>query len=449
MTSKTGLDRRDFLKAAGVSAAATIIPGQGTAAIADANGKFDFDENVNRIGSDCVKWDRTISEYPGSDIKVAMGIADMDYRIAPAISAAIQERVNHDVWGYGSVSRSYKEAIVDWNKRHHDEEIHTDMILACAGVHEGIVSSLRAFAPDGGKVILLTPAYSTFYSDIKRGGCVPLECPLALEDGRYALDFETLERTFDDETRALIICNPNNPTGNCWTADEMTTLGELCTRRGVVVLSDEVHGDIIREDSHYTPYSTLDNEELVLNSVTLKSNSKAFNLAGHKVSYFFSRNSDYVKKIEATGHYGWLNSLGFVACRAAMREGDEWLAQVVDYINANMDFVDEYVRVNMPLVGFSKPQGTYLAWLDFGAFFERIDAQKLTADFNSQLDASAKPYSAEQFMQRYFVYNAGIHINDGFRYGPGSAGYMRMNIATSRNRVQIALDKLSEVTNNA
>jgi cystathionine beta-lyase len=410
---------------------------------ASSGGKYNFDEVVDRTGSNCIKWDRAIDTYGSEDIQVAMTIADMDFRVAPAITKALKKRIEHDVWGYGQQPPTYKQAIADWAKERHGEDIDTDLILHTAGVHEGIISTLRAFAPRGSKVILQTPAYSTFYLDIRKSGCVPSECPLKSANGRYEMDFESLERTIDEQTRALILCNPNNPTGNCWTADDLMTLGEICTRRDIVVLADEVHCDLTRSGVRYTPYGTLDNEEIVRNSVTLKSTSKPFNLAATKIGYLYSGNEDYIARIQATGHNDWLNILGFIACNAAYSKGGDWLDQAKVYIDGNMDFVDEYVRSRMPGVSFVKPEGTYLAWLDFSEFFARVGADDMTNAANKKLDASAKPLTPEEFMVKYFIENAGIYLNDGSRYGPGGAGYMRMNLATARQRVQLALDNIS------
>jgi cystathionine beta-lyase len=445
MDSFHKVDRRKFLTVAGFTAGAFGMQ-ESLAAIDDASsgGKYNFDEVVDRTGSNCIKWDRAIDTYGSENIQVAMTIADMDFRVAPAITKALKKRIEHDVWGYGQQPPTYKQAIADWAKERHGEDIDTDLILHTAGVHEGIISTLRAFAPRGSKVILQTPAYSTFYLDIRKSGCVPSECPLKSANGRYEMDFESLERTIDEQTRALILCNPNNPTGNCWTADDLMTLGEICTRRDIVVLADEVHCDLTRSGVRYTPYGTLDNEEIVRNSVTLKSTSKPFNLAATKIGYLYSGNEDYIARIQATGHNDWLNILGFIACNAAYSKGGDWLDQAKVYIDGNMDFVDEYVRSRMPGVSFVKPEGTYLAWLDFGDFFSRVGADDMTNAANKKLDASAKPLTPEEFMVKYFIENAGIYLNDGSRYGPGGAGHMRMNLATSRKRVELALSNITE-----
>ena len=361
------VDRRKFLTVAGFTAGAFGMQ-ESLATIDDASsgGKYDFDEVVDRTGSNCIKWDRAIEhlrqrQHPGRDDHRGHGLPCRRLRSPKAL----KKRIEHDVWGYGQQPPTYKQAIADWAKERHGEDIDTDLILHTAGVHEGIISSLRAFAPRGSKVILQTPAYSTFYLDIRKSGCVPSECPLKSANGRYEMDFETLERTIDDQTRALILCNPNNPTGNCWAAEDLMTLGEICTRRGIVVLADEVHCDLTRGGVRYTPYGTLDNEEIVRNSITLKSTSKPFNLAATKIGYLYSGNEDYIARIQATGHNDWLNILGFIACNAAYSEGGDWLDQAKVYIDGNMDFVDEYVRSRMPGVSFVKPEGTYLAWLDF------------------------------------------------------------------------------------
>ncbi|MED5534845.1 MAG: aminotransferase class I/II-fold pyridoxal phosphate-dependent enzyme [Pseudomonadota bacterium] len=428
MSDRPKIDRRVFLAHASLAAASVgMTPGSTSG---QASHDYNFDEIVDRAGSDCIKWDGAISEYGAENIKVAMGIADMDFRVAPAITEALMKRLNHDVFGYGIRPTGYEETISDWLRRRHGEEIGPELILSTAGVHEGLISSLRAFAPRGSKVVLQTPIYSSFWLDIRKAGGVPREVPLQSIDGRFEMDFDALDRAFDDETSTLVLCNPNNPTGNCWSKEDLTTLGELCMRRGVFIISDEVHCDITRRGIRYTPFSTLDNKSFVMNSVTLKSTSKAFNLAGAKIGYAYSINETNLERILATGHYNWLNSLGFIACHAAYTDGEEWLDLALDYIDKNMNFVEEYVATQMPYVDFVKPDATFLAWLDFREFFERVDITGAVSE-------------ADEPKEAYFVHKTGVHLSDGAHYGFGGNGFMRMNVATSIHRVRQALDSLA------
>jgi cysteine-S-conjugate beta-lyase len=413
----------------------------------EADGKFDFDTVYARIGTDCVKWDQQIRNYGKDSIAVGMGIADMDFRAAPAITKALLERIQHENWGYLDMPRSYAESIVNWNKRRYGVDINPELLLNAAGLHPALISAMRAFSPPGSKVIVQSPTYNAFYTDINIVECKAEENPLKLVDGRYAMDFEDLERRISHDTNCLILCNPQNPTGNCWSRQDLMTLGEICTRRRVVVLADEIHCDFVNKGNKYTPFSTLDNEAIVRNSITFKSASKSFNLAAAKCAYMFSTNADYIARVKATGHRQDLNTLGMVACRAAYNEGEEWLDQVVAYIDATHDFVDSFLRAKLPLVKAVKPQGTYLSWLDVTQVADRIGAKGLAAEANT--NNASPPATAEKMIERYFVTHAKVQMNAGSAYGLGGEGRMRMNIATSRKLVELALTNITSALKNA
>jgi cystathionine beta-lyase len=450
MSQNEGMNRRSFLKNTGMTALAGAVGGGTSIATALEGGwsdskdnKYDFDEIYNRVGTDCIKWDAQIEKYGKENIEVPMGIADMDFKVAPAITKALMERVQHENWGYLDMPASYIESIIRWNKRHHAIDIDPDLLVHSDGVHPALLSSLKAFCPPGSKVIVQAPTYSAFYTDIRIIGCQEVENRHKLVNGRYVMDFEDLERCIDHDTHALILCNPQNPTGNVWSREDLMTLGEICTRRRVVVLSDEVHCDFIAKGNTFTAFSSLDNEEIVKNSMTFTSTSKAFSLAAMKVAYMFSSNKDYIDRVKATGHRQSLNTLGIVAAQAAFDECEDWLNQVVAYIDGTMDYVESFIGANMPLVKFVKPQGTYLGWLDVSEVVDRIGAKETAAEENKNGDPESRPVTPEIIVQRFFVEKARVHLNPGSSYGYGGAGRMRMNLATSRKLVELALNNMA------
>jgi cystathionine beta-lyase len=455
MTHQHGLNRRGFLKNAGITALAgatarsTALAAAAYDGLAPATGPFDFDTIYSRIGTDCTKWDRQISVYGKDHIAVGMGIADMDFRAAPAITRALVERIHHENYGYLTMPASHVDSLVNWNKRRYGLEIDPGWILHSPGVHPAIVSCLRAFSPSGTKVIVQSPTYDAFYSDIAAVGCRAEENPLRVVDGRYSMDFDDLERRIDHDTNTLILCNPQNPTGNCWSRQDLTTLGEICTRRRVVVLADEIHCDFVRKESRYVPYASLENQQIVMNSITFKSASKSFNLPAMKCAFMFSPNPAYLARVKAAGHREDINTLGMVAHRAAYNEGAEWLDQLLGYIDGNLEYVETFVRSNMPLVKFVKPQGTYLAWLDISALLEKIGAKELAAEANRKKNVTAAAITAENIAERWLVERAGVHMNPGSAYGFGGAGRMRMNTATSRKLLELALTNMADATRKA
>jgi len=439
------LNRRAFLKNAQMSA---LVSAASFEADAVTTGKYDFDTPYSRIGTDSVKWDQQIRIYGKENIAVGMGIADMDFRCAPAITEALSARVQHENWGYLDLPRSFTEGIIRWNKQRYGVDINRDLLLVTDGVHPGIISVLQTFSPRGSKVLMQTPIYDGFYGDVAFTGCTPEECPLKLVNGRYAMDFEDLERRISQDTKTIILCNPHNPTGNCWSREDLTTFGEICTRRRVVVLADEIHCDFINKGSRHIPYCTLDNRKIVANSITFKAASKSFGLSAFKIGWMFSENADLIAKVKAN-HKPVLNTPGIVANQAAYAEGSDWLEQLVPYIDGNHDFVQEFVGANIPLIRYVKAQGSYLAWLDVTRVIEKIGAAKLAADANRHNNAGGNPMTPEMMVERWFVSHAKVQLNAGTNYSRDGAGHMRMNIATSRKTLALALTNIANALKRA
>ncbi|MDP6580810.1 MAG: aminotransferase class I/II-fold pyridoxal phosphate-dependent enzyme [Vicinamibacterales bacterium] len=442
MSQQSRLDRRTFLRRAGLTALAgtvgttTPLPALTTGGAQPRGTPYDFDTIYDRVGTHSSKWDAQIARYGREHIDVGMGTADQDFPIAPQITRALRDRIAHENYGYMTLPESYLESIVEWNRRRYRLEIDPETILHASGVHPGIISTLRAFCPPGSKVLLQTPSYNGFYTDIRIVGVVAEESPLKLVNGRYGMDFEDLERRIDHDTHALILCNPQNPTGNVWSRSDLTTLGEICTRRRVVVLADEIHCDFVTRGHTYTPYATLDDEAIVRNSITYKSVSKSFNLSAMKCAYLFSTNPDYLARIRGAGqHQQSMNTLGVIAAQTAYNECEDWLDQLIAYIDGTHQLVESMVRSTVRNVGFVKPEGTYLAWLDVSDALDRIGAEDTAA--------ASEQTTPETVLQRYLVEHANIHINPGSSYGLGGSGHMRMNIATSRQLVELALGNMA------
>ena len=452
MSHTDGLNRRAFLQNAGMTALLGAL-GTGTSVAGDAagailappaGGKYDFDTPYSRVGSDCVKWDQQIRTYGKDNIAVGMGIADMDFRAAPCITRALAERCQHENWGYLDMPKGYTEAIVAWNKKRYGLDINPEQIVMTTGVHPGIIAALETFSPPGSKVLLTTPTYNGFYSDLKYTRTIAEDSPMKVVNGRYSIDFDDFERRISHDTQTFILCNPQNPTGNCWSAEDLTRLGEICLRRRVVVLADEIHCDFVTSGQKYTPFASLPNKDIVNNSLTFKAASKSFSLAAMKHAWYFSTNPDYLARVKANTRAD-LCTLGMVANRAALTEGEDWLDQLLVYIDGNHEYVASFVKANMPLVSYVKPQGTYLAWLDVSQVMDRIGAKRLAEEASR---TSPTPVTPEQIAERWFVQHAKVHLNAGSSYGTGGAGHMRMNIATSRKTLETALTSIANALKN-
>jgi cystathionine beta-lyase len=459
MSQNLGLNRRAFLRNAGLTALVGAV-GTGnsvtaaaspvfTGATADLTGRFDFDTPYNRIGTDSVKWDQAIRTNGMDHIVAGMGIADMDFRCAPAITKALTDRLQHENWGYLDMPKAFPAGIIAWNKKRYGVDINPDMLGIATGVHPGIIATLKTFSPPGSKVLLLTPTYNGFYGDLTYTKTIPEESLMKYANGRYSIDFEDLERRMTADTKSLILCNPQNPTGNCWSRADLTTLGAMCLKHKVVVLSDEIHCDFVSKGQTFTPFSTLDNHDVVNNSVTFKAASKSFGLAAMKCAWFFTTNHDYFAGIKANNRAD-LTTLGMIASQAAYSGGEDWLNQCVAYIDGNHEFTQAYINKNIPMIKVgAKPQGTYLTWLDVSQVAQKIGAKSLAAEMTKKQAAGMKPATPEQAVEKWFAKNAQVALNPGHTYGLGGADHMRMNIATSRKTLEAALSSMSSALKKA
>ena len=449
-----GLNRRAFLRNASLTALAGAAAGSGmpvaaapwTSSVLPPNDKFDFDTPYDRFGSDCTKYDQQIRIYGKDSVQVGMGIADMDFRAAPSITKALQERLAHENWGYldmnGAFIDSYMQSIIDWNKRRYGVTIPRETLVLTAGVHPGIIATLKAFSPPGSKVLLQTPTYNGFYSDLREAQVLAEESPLVESNGRFSMDFDDFERRIGYDTHTFILCNPQNPTGNCWSQADLLKIGEICLKHRVLVLADEIHCDFVNKGQKYVPFASLPDKAIVRNSITFKAASKSFGLAAMKQAWMHSDNPEVLARVDVQ-HRADLNTLGFVANHGAYTGGEEWLNQVVEYIDGNHDFAAKYIASNIPSIKWVKPEGTYLAWLDVTAVAEKIDSRGKAEQANRTKKPGAADLTPEQMVERYFVREAKVHLNQGASYGRGGANHMRMNLATSRKTLELALSNLA------
>ncbi len=445
MASMSRLDRRSFLRSAGASVLLGTVATGRLSAAPPVRGprpgpdqeRFDFDALYDRVGTDCSKWDGPIAEF--GQIEVGMGIADMDFRVAPCVTRALQERTAHENWGYMRMPDSIREAIAEWNVRRYGLEIDPETIELTTGVHPGLISALHAFVPPGSRVIMTTPVYSGFYSDLRYARVVAEESPMQLVDGRYRIDFDDFERRAR-RANAFILCNPQNPTGNMWSPEDLTRLGEICLEHRVVVLADEIHCDFATSGQRYTPFASLPNRAIVNNSLTFKAASKTFSLSAMKLGWFFSTNPDLLERVRSHSRAD-IATLSVIDNEAAMREGAPWLDQLLPYLDANHDFAQRYFRERIPLIKHRKAQGTYLAWLDVSGLMDKIGAVELAREEERRTGRERTP---EQMVQAWMAEKAGVYLSPGSSYGLGGSGRMRMNLATQRTRIQQALENIEE-----
>jgi cystathionine beta-lyase len=466
----TGQDRRSFLTRAGVLALAPLaaeIAAANPAAAAGqtANGKYDFDTVLNRIGTDSVHWDMPIRDEKMTKIVAGLGVADMDFRCAPVITQALQKRVAFPNWGYNMIdgdlfmgtagNSDFVKGIIAWNKKRYGiNNIDPRMVGVSPGVIPGIVSALQAFAPKGSKVLMVTPSYVGFYAAIGFTKTVPEESPMKLVNGRYEIDWADFERRMTPDVKVSILCNPHNPAGRAWTREELTRYGQLCKKHNIIVLADEIHCDFISKGHKYVPFASLD-KDLVDNSITFKSGSKSFSLAAMKCAWFFTTNPALYKATSAA-NFPSISNPAMVAEQAAYAGGEPWLNQCVDYIDGNLDFAHQYVTKNLPLMKTgNKPEGTYLMWLDVSPLAAKIGAQKTADAANAKTPRPMNPFTGQpvvttqgDIVSHWMAKNAYVFLESGSGFGKVGANFVRMNVATPRVTLKAALDSMAAAMKN-
>ena len=380
---------------------------------------YNFDELIPRRGTNSYKWDSA----PGGDV-IPMWVADMDFRTAPPVVDALRRRVEHGVFGYVKVPEAYYDAVAGWFGRRHVWRIEREWILYTSGVVPAVSVVVKALCEPGDKVILQTPVYNCFFSSVRNNGCEVLENPLMNNGGRYTMDYDDLERkAADPKARLLVLCNPHNPVGRVWTREELRRLGEICLRHGVRVVADEIHCELTYEGHDYTPFASL-SDDFLHGSVTCNSPSKAFNLAGMQIANIVSADADVRTGIDRAindNEVCDVNPFGVIATIAAYRKGEDWLDQLLAYLQGNYRYMEEFCTEHLPDFPICKLEGTYLVWMDCRTL--------------------ATP-SAE--LEHRLTREARLWLNAGAMYGKEGEGFMRWNIACPRAILAEGLERFKD-----
>lgn len=379
--------------------------------------KYNFDKIISRRGTNSYKWDSGPAE---KDI-LPLWVADMDFRTAPAIIDALENRVKHGIFGYVRVPDEYYKAVIRWFERRHNWHFEKEWIIYTSGVVPAISAVIKALAEPGDGVVVQTPVYNCFFSSIRNNGCRIVSNPLIYENGTYRIDFDDLERkTANPEVKLMLLCNPHNPAGRVWTREELCRIGDICKRNNVTVISDEIHCELVFPEYVYIPFASI-SECHLWNSVTCVSPSKAFNLAGLQIANIITCDEEVRKRIDRAININEVcdvNPFGIEATIAAYNDSEEWLIQLLDYIKANYNYLCEFIHAHIPNVYVTKLEGTYLAWTDCRAL-------RLTSD---------------ELQSRLFE-ETGLWLNSGSMYGADGEGFLRWNLACSNSVLQDALER--------
>lgn len=383
--------------------------------------KYDFDEIVNRRGTNSVKWDEAKEEGV-----IPMWVADMDFKAAPCILEALQKRVDHGVFGYTIVPDSYYESIISWFERRHQWHIERDWIIYTSGVVPAISAIIKALTEPGDKVLVQTPVYNCFFSSIRNNGCTTAENALVRKGNSYEIDFDDFERqAADEKTKVFLLCNPHNPAGRVWTREELSRMNDICLKHGVKVIADEIHCELVMPGHVFTPFAAV-SKACQDNCITTNSPTKSFNIAGLQIANIITNNAEDRQKIDRAININEVcdvNPFGVIALQAAYNEGEDWIDQLNVYLWENYQALKTFFKDNLPQLEVIDLEGTYLVWVN-------VRATGMTG--NELTDRLLK--------------EGKVFVNRGTMYGE-TAGedYIRINIAMPRSLMLEGLKRMKSV----
>lgn len=387
--------------------------------------KYNFDEIIDRDNTNSAKFDELEEKFSRTDI-IPMWIADMDFLNAKEIEDAIVKRAKHSIYGYTTRNEEYFKAVKNWQKYKNNWDVDIKYMSHAPGVLPMLANIFHAFAKEGDKVIIQPPVFSEFKKVVKNWGLEVINNPLIEENNNYYIDFEDLNKKAKD-AKFMIFCNPHNPVGRVWRKDEIKKVSEICLKNDVLMISDEMYSDIVLFGNKHVPTASI-SKEIAKNTITCTSIGKTFNIPGLKVA------TCIFPTLEAKEKYDWIleklemkrsDCFSVVANQVAMNEGKEWFNQVIEYLEDNIRFAEEYITKNIPNILFSKIEGTYLLWLD---------CRKLNL--------------SQDELVNFFVNNAKLALNDGSAFGDEGIGYMRMNLGCPRSILRQALTQLKDAVNS-
>ncbi len=376
---------------------------------------YDFDKLTDRTGSNSMKWDVPVGDLP-------MWVADMDFETAPEVIDAIHKKVSLGIFGYTDVPDEWSDAYISWWERRHGYKMDSDGLMFCTGVVPAISSIVRKLTTPAEKVLIQTPVYNIFYNSILNNGRVVLESPLSYKDGAYRIDYVDLEEKLSDpQTTLMVLCNPHNPIGKVWSKESLARIGDLCHKYNVVVVSDEIHCDLVLEGDAYTPFASV-SKTCASNSITCIAPSKAFNLAGLQSAAIYVPDERLRHKVNRrinTDEVAEPNAFAIEASIAAWQQGGQWLDALKAYILENRKVAEAQLAKKMPGLKPVNATATYLMWIDCSEI--TVDTDKLCAFIREK---------------------TGLYVSKGSSYGNQGRAFVRMNLGTQRDRVLEGVNRL-------
>ena len=385
------------------------------------NMKYNFDEIIDRSHNRSDKYDEAGKKFGSRDV-IPLLIADMDFKTAQRVIDALKARAEEGIWGYTSRPDSYYEAVCGWQKRRNGWDIDKSMISFNLGVVPALSSMVYVFTEPGDKVLIQTPVYSEFYDVTESWGREVVESPLKEQDGRWIIDFEDFEEKAK-EAKVFFLCSPHNPLGIVWTREELERMCHICIANNVLIVSDEIHSDLVFHGKKHIPTATL-SPEIAAHVISCISGTKTFNLAGLQASATIFPNQELKARFDKF----WFNldihrnnAFSTIAMEVAFNEGEEWLEQLLEYIGGNFEFIKDYCAANIPEIKPNVPDATYLVWLDCRGLG-----------------------MGNEELRDFMIRKAGLGLNEGWSFGRSLSGFMRLNAACPRPVLEKAMEQLKQ-----
>jgi cysteine-S-conjugate beta-lyase len=383
-------------------------------------GKYNFDEIIKRENTNSFKFDWR-HKYFGTQNVYPMWVADMDFKTPPFVIDSLKKRLEHEILGYSFLPENFNSSVVQWMQKRHGWTIKPEWITYSPGVVPSLNMAVTTLTQPGDKIIVQTPVYYPFFQAIKNHKRRMTENPLKLSGTRYSMDLEDLKRKIDKDTRMILLCSPHNPAGNVWTRKELEDLTEICLKNDIVIISDEIHSDIVFKPGKHVPTASL-SPEVAENTITLMSPTKTFNIAGLMTSISIIPNEKLrtrFNRIINNFHLSQGHIFGGIALDNAYRCGEEWLEELLLYLKNNIEFLGKYIETYLPEIKVIYPEATYLVWLDM-----------------------RKMPLAPEKLNEFLVKEAGLGLSEGSIFGDNGKGYQRINIACPKAILESSLEKL-------
>ncbi|HSH36201.1 MalY/PatB family protein [Schnuerera sp.] len=390
--------------------------------------KYNFDQIINRENTNSTKWDPdTLKEMFGTSDILPFWVADMDFKVADPIVDAVVKRAEHGIYGYATRTDSYFDAIINWTRNRFKWDIEKEWIEYTPGVVPAINFILQAFTKPGDKVLIQEPVYYPFKRSINNNNLKVVNSPLKYDGEKYEIDFVDLEEKIkDQDIKIFILCNPHNPVGKVWDKEDLIKIGNLCLENDVLVVSDEIHNDLVYSGNTHTMFASI-SEKFAMNSITCTAPSKTFNLAGMQASNIIIPNpklmEEYRQVLEKHNISGQ-NPLSIVALEAAYNYGEEWLEELLIYLEGNIEFIFNYLIEHLPKAKFIKPEGTYLAWVDLREY--EMNGERL---------------------EKTIIEKGKVAFDGGTWFGENGEGFIRINFACPRSLLEEGLSRLVNAVN--